>query len=102
MNAVSMASAKMTTFAITRKWRTSEGNMSGRYEIVVRPHGQDTEMVLCTCNSNPEAIVEATKQKALRVSPDGIPGGPRKIMIPKYEHVYFRERAVDTEMENKS
>jgi len=60
-----------------------------KYTIMVREAGADHEVEFCQCDSNPGAIVEAAQQKYRLV--DGGISSSRKIRVPKYEHVYFRE-----------
>jgi hypothetical protein len=55
-----------------------------RYSIMARPSGQSAEVELCQCDTHPEAIVEGAQQKKIKMDT-----GKRKVMISKYEHVYF-------------
>jgi hypothetical protein len=57
-----------------------------RYSIMARPFEQSYEVEVCQCDSNPEAIVTATRQKIIKVM-----GKPRPAYVAQYEHVYIRE-----------
>lgn len=56
------------------------------FTIMVRETGRNHERELCSVDSNPEAIVEAAKTKVMAVEQGG-----RKVKIPAYEHVYFKD-----------
>jgi hypothetical protein len=53
-----------------------------RYSIMARGYQHVSEVELCQCDTNPEAIVAAAQQKRLRIRLN--PGG-RKVSVPKYE-----------------
>ncbi len=59
-----------------------------RFSIRVRERGSDKESELCQVATNPEAIVDAARNKFLMIDAGD---GRRKVREPKYEHVYFVE-----------
>ena len=57
-----------------------------RYSIMARQYGANYETELCQCETNPGAIVEAARQKKIKIE-----AGKRKVFVAKYEHVYARD-----------
>lgn len=58
-----------------------------RYSIMAAPFGWGKEIELCQCDSNPQAIVEAAREKRIRVH-----GGDRYRMVAKYESLRIVDR----------
>ncbi len=58
-----------------------------RYSIMARPYGADHEIEIAQCDTNPEAVVEAVREKFLKID-----GGNRKVLVAKYEHVHVVDR----------
>ena len=63
-----------------------------RYSILVREIGARCAIELCQCDANPEAIVAGAKKKSLRMTV-----GNRKVDVPKYDHVSFRDNEAKAE-----
>jgi hypothetical protein len=54
-----------------------------RYSIIIREHGHDHESVLAQVDTNPQAVVEAAKQRTSRMAV-----GNRRFTVARYDHVY--------------
>jgi hypothetical protein len=59
-----------------------------RFSIMARPFEQDHDVEVCQCDSNPEAIVAATRLKTIKIV-----GKPRPVYVAQYEHVYVKDNA---------
>jgi hypothetical protein len=70
--------------------------MTHRYSIMVRPYGQDHEVELAQCDSNPEAIAAGAREKSISLDLGYTKSGKaRKVLVSKYEHISIVDRKPD-------